>query len=84
MKSNKIMSGPKLSVVAGRDEEVGHLCQLILSEGQFVLTPVVLVSSLPALDTLLDGGCKELESDDKRGESSLPGIGCLSCRNLPR
>ena len=45
-----------LSVVAGRDEEVGHLCQLILSEGQLVLTPVVLVSSLPALDTLLDGG----------------------------
>ena len=47
-----------LSVVAGRDEEVGHLGQLILSEGQFVLTPVVLVSSLPALDSLLDGCCK--------------------------
>ena len=45
-----------LSIVTRRDEKVGHLRQLVLSKGLLVLTPVVLVSSLPALDTLLDGG----------------------------
>ena len=48
-----------LGIVTGRNEKVGHLHQLVLSEGLLVLTPVILVSSLPALDSFLDGGWKE-------------------------
>ena len=45
-----------LGIVAGGDQEVGQLSQLVLGEGGAVLCPVVSVGPLPVLDSLLDGG----------------------------
>jgi len=47
---------PVLGVVAGRDQEICQLRQLIICELELVLDPVVLVCSLEALETFLDRG----------------------------
>jgi len=45
-----------LSVVARGDQQVGQVYQLVFSEGFLMLSPVVLVSSLETLQTLLNCG----------------------------
>ena len=71
-----------LGIVAGGDQEVGQLGQLVLSEGRAVLRPVVRVSPLPVLDCLLDGGGDGLfvmemvaEVEQERGDDGGHGVG---------